>query len=78
MGGKRIYNEEVFPPRTRVKVHAPTPMDGSDYDWHGYTGEVISNGHWTLVQMDKKPRHCPSHDVLLCNFNLRRTAVSRS
>jgi hypothetical protein len=72
MGGKRVYNEEFHPPGTRIRVHAPQPMDGSDHDWHGYKGVVLEHKHWTLCRMDKKPRNWPSHDVLLCDFNLWR------
>jgi hypothetical protein len=45
-------------------------MDGSDHDWHGYTGTVLEEKNWTLVRMDKKPRHWPSLEVLLSDFNL--------
>lgn len=72
MSGKREYNHETFPVGTRVIVHAATPMEGSDYDWHGYTGTLLANGPWTLVQMDSKPRAWPSKEVYLCNHNLRR------
>ena len=71
MGGKRSYNYELFPRDTRVKVHAASPMEGSDHEWHGYVGTIIENGKWVLVRMDKKPRHWPSNEVLLCNHNLR-------
>lgn len=77
MGGKRSYNYKTFSPGTRVKVHAASPMEGTDHEWHGYTGTLIKNGAWTLVQMDKKPRHWPSNEVLLCNHNLRRAIVNK-
>jgi len=78
MGGKRTYNYETFPLGTRIKVHAPQAMDGSDHDWHGYTGMVIAQNHWTVCRMDKKPRHWPSHEVYLNEFNLRREPPPRS
>jgi len=71
MGGKRSYNYELFPRGTRVKVHAPSPMEGSDHEWHGYAGTIIENGEWTRCIMDKRPRNWPSNEVLLCNHNLR-------
>lgn len=70
MGGKRVYNYETFQPGTRVRVRAASPTEGSDHEWHGYTGTLLHNGHWTLVRMDKKPRHWPSKEVLLCSHNL--------
>lgn len=72
MPGRKVYNYEIFPPGTRVRVHAASPMEGTDHEWHGYTGELIKNGAWTLVRMDDRPRNWPSNDVLLCNHNLRK------
>ncbi len=72
MGGKRVYNQEIHPHGTRIRVHAPQPMDGSDHEWHGYAGVVLANRTWTLCRMDKKPRYWPSREVLLNNFNLWR------
>jgi hypothetical protein len=70
MGSSVKYNYDHLPVGTRIKVHAAQPKEGSDYDWHGYTGTIIEHGHWTLCRMDKKPRHWPSHDVMLCDFHL--------
>lgn len=72
MGSKISYNYEVFPPGTRVKVHAASPREGTDHEWHGYTGTLIRHADWTLVKMDKRPRYWPSNEVWLCNHNLRR------
>ena len=72
MGGRRNYNHEIFPLETRVRVHAFSPMEGTDHEWHGYTGTLIRNGSWVLVRMDKRRQGWPSHDILICNHNLRR------
>lgn len=70
MGGRRIYNDKIFPPGTRVRVHAPSLMEGSDYEWHRHIGVLVSNGPWALVRMEKGVRHWPSNEVLICNHNL--------
>lgn len=72
VGSIRTYNHEIFPPGTRVKVHAAQPMEGTDHDWHGMTGTVIKNGMWVLVKMDRKHRNWGSQEVHLCNHNLRK------
>ena len=72
MGGKRTYNHEIFPPGTLVRVHAFSPMEGTDHQWHDHIGTVIRNGMWTLVRMEKRKRDWPSNDVLICNHNLRK------
>lgn len=71
MEAKRVYNFGIFPPGTRVQVHAAMSMEGTDHEWHGYVGTIVRNGMWTLVRMDKRPRGWPSNEVLLCNHNLR-------
>ena len=73
MSSRVTYNGETFPVGTRVIVHAASPREGSDYDWHGYTGTLIQNGSWTKVLMDDKPRTWPRREVYICNHNLRRS-----
>lgn len=71
MGGRRIYNYHVIPPGTRVRVHAASRGEGTDHEWHGHEGTLIRNGMWVLVKMDKRVRHWPSNEVLICNHNLQ-------
>jgi hypothetical protein len=63
---------EEFPPGTRIIVHAPTQMDGSDYAWHRCTGTIVEWRGWAVVAMDKAKRDWPNGPIYITPHHIRR------
>lgn len=64
-------NAERFPVGTRVRVHAPTRAEGTDYEMHGREGTVkVARNDWIGVKLDKPPRYW-RNPVHVCAHNLR-------
>lgn len=65
----RLTYAEIFPIGCRVRVKAGY-MEGTDHEWNGHDGIVVSHGHWIGVKMDVEKRNWPKAPIMICGHNL--------
>lgn len=67
---------EIFPIGCRVKVNAAMRREGTDHEWHGHEGKVVSHGHWIGVKMERTKRGWATDTIFICAHNLVPAALT--